>query len=74
MSTNDELRGILDQTARDVARLSTNPRTWLSWMVYMLRSLEQLATDENPANKDAFKEMLSALHDEIQNRLRTGGW
>jgi len=54
--------------------LSSNPRTWLSWMVYLLGRLEQQATDENPSHKDLYKDMLSALQDAIRNRLRTGGW
>ena len=44
------------------------------WMVYLLASLEKQATDINPANKDSFKAMLSALQDAIRNHFRTGGW
>jgi type I restriction-modification system DNA methylase subunit len=74
MSKDDELRDILDQTAKDISRLYSNPRTWLSWMVYLLDRLEQRATDAHPEHEEAYKEMLSALQDEIRNRLRTGGW
>ena len=74
MSRDDELRDILDKTAGEIKRLSSNPRTWLSWMVYLLAALEKQATDINPADKDAFKAMLSALQDAIRNRFRTGGW
>jgi hypothetical protein len=74
MSRDDDLRDLLDQTAQEMGRLVDNPRTWLSWMAYLLGRLEVQATNTNPANKDAFTDMLSALQDEIRNRLRTGGW
>jgi hypothetical protein len=74
MSRDDELRDLLDKTASEIKRLSTNPRTWLSWMVYLLAALEKQATDINPANKDLFKDMLRALEEAIRNRFRRGGW
>jgi hypothetical protein len=74
MSRDDELRELLDKTASEIKRLSSNPRAWLSWMVYLLAALEKQATDINPANKDRFKEMLSALQDAIRNRFTRGGW
>ncbi len=74
MSTDDELRELLDGTAAEISRLSSNPRTWLSWMVYLLGRLEQQTTDGSPSHKDLYKDMLSALLDAIRNRLRTGGW
>jgi hypothetical protein len=74
MSKEDELKDVLGQTAGEIARLQSNPRTWLSWMVHLLVRLEEHATNENAANKDAFVSMLSSLQDAIRNRLRTGGW
>jgi hypothetical protein len=74
MSRDDDLRDLLDSTARDLDRLAGNPRTWLSWIVYLLGRLETEATDVDPANKAAFIDMLTSLQDEIRNRLRTGGW
>ena len=73
-SNEDELRDVLDKTAQEIAQMYGNPRTWQSWMVYLLGRLEEQATHENPANMETFKEMLSALQDEIRNRLKTGGW
>jgi len=61
MSTDDDLRQILDETAAELARLSSNPRTWLSWMVYLLERLERQATNENPNHKDLYKDMIAAL-------------
>jgi hypothetical protein len=74
MSREDEIREVLDQTAKEISSRQSNPRTWLSWLVYLLRELEQEATNENSADKESFLEMLSALQDEIRNRARTGGW
>ena len=74
MAKEDELRDILGTTAKEIAQIQTNPRTWLSWIVYLLTRLEEQATNENPSDKQAFLEMLSALQDEIRNRARTGGW
>jgi hypothetical protein len=74
MSSENELREVLDEAAKEMARVSSNPRTWQSWMVYLLEHLDQLALDENPSHQEAFREMLSALQDAIRNRQRTGGW
>lgn len=74
MSKEDDLRDTLDAVAKEISQSYSNPRTWSSWLVYLLSRLEQQATDANPAHKESFKEMLSALQNDIRNRLRTGGW
>ncbi len=74
MSRDDELRDLLDKTASEIKRLSSNPRTWLSWMVYFLAALEKQATDMDAKDKDLYKDMLEALQDAIRNRFRSGGW
>ncbi len=74
MSRDDELRELLDKTASEINRLSSNPRAWLAWMAYLLAALEKQATNIDPANKERFKEMLAALQDAIRNYFRTGGW
>ena len=73
-SNEDELRAVLDETAKEIARMYDNPRSWNSWMVYLLDRLEEQATHKDPVNIETFKEMLSSLEDGIRNRLRTGGW
>jgi hypothetical protein len=73
-SNEDELRDVLNATAQEVSRMYGNPRSWHSWLVYLLERLEEQAMHRAPADLDTFKEMLSALQDEIRNRLRTGGW
>ncbi len=74
MSKEDELRDVLNEAVSSIAATQSNPRTWLAWIVYMLARLEEKATNENPADKESFIDMLSALQDEIRNRQRTGGW
>jgi hypothetical protein len=71
--TEDDLRETLDVAAEEIAQLSSNPRSWNSWMVYLLERLESQAV-KNPAYTESFSEMLVALQDELRNRLRTGGW
>jgi hypothetical protein len=74
MSREGELRDVLNETAKDISSIQSNPRTWLSWMVYLLARLEEQATGINPGSKESYTSMLSALQDEIRNRLKTGGW
>jgi hypothetical protein len=69
MSREDDLRDVLDKTAKEISRMENNPRTWLSWMVYLLGRLEQEAFTQNP-DKASFNEMLSALTDVIRNRQK----
>ena len=74
MSKEDELRAVLNEAVSSISATQNNPRTWLAWIVYLLARLEDKATNENPAYKASFVDMLSALQDEIRNRQRTGGW
>lgn len=74
MSKEDELRDVLNEAVKSISEAQSNPRTWLAWMVYLLARLEEKATNESPAYKESFLEMLAALQDEIRNRTRTGGW
>jgi hypothetical protein len=74
MSKEAGLRDVLNDTAKYISDTQSNPRTWLAWVVYLLARLEERATNENPADKDSYLEMLAALQDEIRNRMKTGGW
>jgi replication-associated recombination protein RarA len=74
MMREDDLRETLDRAADEIAQIQSNPRAWLSWLVYLLERLEGEATRSGSANKDSFLEMLSALQDTVRNRSRTGGW
>ena len=72
-SNEDELRDVLDKAAQEISQSYSNPRTWQSWMVYLLERLESQAV-QNPAYTESFKEMLESLQDELRNRIKTGGW
>ena len=74
MSKEDNIREILDEAAQEIVQAQRNPRSWLSWMVYMLAHLEEEATRTGVANRESYMDMLAALQDEIRNRKRTGGW
>jgi len=74
MSKEDEVREVLNQAAEVITRTQSNPRTWLSWVVYLLARLEDQAAKASSSNRETYTEMLTALQDEIRNRARTGGW
>jgi predicted ATP-binding protein involved in virulence len=74
MAKDDELRDVIFDAAKAISSAQDNPRTWLSWVVHLLARLEERAVNENPASKESYLEMLSALQDEIRNRIKTGGW
>ena len=72
MSKEDEVREVLNQATKIITRTQSNPRTWLSWIVYLLARLEDQAA--KTSSRETYTEMLAALQDEIRNRARTGGW
>lgn len=74
MSKEDEIRDLLDQAVQEISNAQSNPRTWLSWLVHLLAKLEDQAVKTGTSNRESFVDMLSALQDEIRNRMRTGGW
>ena len=74
MSKEDEVRDVLNQAVQVISKAQSNPRTWLSWIVYLLAHLEDQAAKASSANRETYMEMLAALQDEIRNRVRTGGW
>jgi hypothetical protein len=52
MSNEEELRQVLNETAQELSRTQSNPRTWLSWIIYWLARLEDKATNQSPAGKE----------------------
>ncbi|NTU55473.1 MAG: hypothetical protein HGA79_04420 [Anaerolineales bacterium] len=74
MSKEDAIREFLDDAVKEITQADDNPRTWLSWVVYLLSKLEEKVTQQGPVNRASYVEMLDALQDEIRNRQRTGGW
>jgi hypothetical protein len=74
MSKDDDIRDILQEAIEEIVEAQDNPRTWLSWIVYLLAQLEDQAATSATANRESYMEMLAALQSEIRNRVRTGGW
>jgi hypothetical protein len=74
MSKEDNIRELFNDAINEIIEADDNPRTWLSWVVYLLQHLEDKATQQGPVNRSSYVEMLDALQDEIRNRNRTGGW
>ena len=74
MSKEDNIRELLNDAVQEIIEADDNPRTWLSWMVYLLARFEDKGTQQGPVNRASYVEMLDALQDEIRNRNRTGGW
>ena len=74
MSKEDDLREILNQTVQEIAQAQNNPRTWLTWIIYLLAHLEDQAAKASSSGRESYMDMLSALQAEIRNRARTGGW
>ena len=74
MSKEDNIRDILNEAAEEIVQAQSNPRSWLSWMVYLLKQFEDQATMEGHASRESYLEMLTALQDALRNRKRTGGW
>ena len=74
MSKDDDIRDILKEAVQEIVEAQDNPRTWLSWIVYLLAQLEEQVATSATVNREAYMEMLAALQSEIRNRVRTGGW
>ena len=74
MSKDDDIRDILKEAIQEIAEAQENPRTWLSWIVYLLAQLEEQAATSVTASRETYMDMLAALQSEIRNRIRTGGW
>ncbi len=74
MNNEENIRDTLNDAVRVIAENQSNPRAWLSWLVYLLTRLEEQATNSGTANRESYTDMLAALQDAIRNRTRTGGW
>ncbi len=75
MAKEDKVRDALDEAIQNISEAQGNPRTWLSWLVYLLTRLEDQAVKSGSAsNRESYLELLAALQDAIRNRVRTGGW
>ena len=69
-----ELTDAISELAGHISSYSSNPSTWLRWVVYLLSQLEEEAMDVNPTHQEVYNDMLSNLQDSLRGRLNTGGW
>ena len=74
MRSEEELRDELERAAEAIAEFSSNPRTWLSWITFLMERLEKKSMASNPMYRDLFDDLLDALQDAIRQRQRRGGW
>lgn len=58
----------LREAAASISSIEGNPRTWLTWIVYLLARLEEKATKENPAHKA--KSIDERSHGEMDHETR----
>jgi hypothetical protein len=72
-SSEDELREVMGQMAKDLAETYSNPSSWGTWLVFLFERLEAQAA-VSPSGKEAFRDLLSYVQESIRNRVRTGGW
>jgi hypothetical protein len=74
MRSEDDLRDDLNDVAGAIADFSGNPRTWLSWITYLMEQLEKRSMAANPIYHELYDDLLEALQDAIRQRQRRGGW
>lgn len=76
MSEHDELRELIDDTARDLGGLVSDPRDWSTWIIYLLEGLEAEAFRRglDPDHPEAVETMFERVKDAIDDRLSKHGW
>ena len=74
MSDLNEIRQLLDDTAKDLAQALPEPGEWSGWIVYLLEVLEVAAMDIDPDHPEAFEMSISGIAAEIGGRLQEGRW
>lgn len=74
MRNEEELRGLLSNVADELADFSGNPRTWLSWITYLMSELEKRSVAVDPSYQQLYQDLLYALRDAIIHRIKMGGW
>ncbi len=74
MRNEEELRGLLSTVADELADFSGNPRTWLSWITYLMSELEKRSVAVDPSYQQLYQDLLYALRDAIIHRIKMGGW
>lgn len=74
MRSEEELRNLLSSVADALAEFSGNPRTWLSWITYLMSELEKRSVSVDPSYQELYQDLLYALRDAVNHRIKMGGW
>ena len=68
----DAVQQALEEIARDIAIIETNPKDWGWWVGYLLENMEFHA--EKRRSIYNYDKSLVVLVDKIQNRIKGGKW
>jgi hypothetical protein len=68
----DELQDALDEMARDIALIETDPIDWGGMLSYLQGQLEGEA--EWRGKRADYEEMLKSLFEDIESRIEEGNW
>lgn len=74
MRSEEELRDLLSKVADEIADFSGNPRTWLSWITYLMSELEKRSVSVDSIYQELYQDLLYALRDAVNQRIKMGGW
>jgi hypothetical protein len=72
MNEMDELRDLMAETARGMAKMQAAPGNWAGWIIYLLEALDDTARQNELVNE--FEFTLAGLEDALSTRLTTGRW
>lgn len=74
MRSEEELRNLLSKVADEIADFSGNPRTWLSWITYLMSELERRSVSVDSSYQELYQDLVYALRDAVNQRIKMGGW
>jgi hypothetical protein len=66
------LRGVLDETARQIVEAEPDPDQWDTPILYLLEALESASLE--PDDLDGYLRMLDRVRDTITDRIEGEGW
>ena len=72
MNEMEELRDLMAETARGMAKMQAAPGNWAGWIIYLLQSLDDTARQNDLESE--FEFTLAGLEDALSTRLESGRW
>ena len=72
MNQMEELRDLMSDTARGMAKMQVAPGNWAGWIIYLLEALDDTAKQNKL--EDEFEFSLAGLEDALHTRLGTRHW